>query len=127
LVSKKSNSSRHFRIADESSYSVVASPGRRVSPLMVGVRRFRHWFGCHPDGSSDPRVLHLGGGPVDVAVVLIAGQVPSALFQLDRAPSGGGVSGVMPGVAQVPVVMLAAEVVSVSRVLSSSASDVSVR
>ena len=45
----------------------------------------------------------------------------------DSAPSGGGLSGVMPGAAQVPVVMPVAEVVSVSRVPSSSANDVSVR
>ena len=36
---------------------------------------------------------------------------------LDSVPSGGGLSGVMPGVAQVPVVMPVVEVVSVSRVL----------
>ena len=41
--------------------------------------------------------------------------------------SGGGLSGVMPGVAQVPVVMPVAEVVSVSRVVSSSANELSVR
>ena len=47
--------------------------------------------------------------------------------ECDRVPSGGGLSGVMPGVAQVPVVMPVPGVVSVSRVVSSSASEVSVR
>ena len=46
---------------------------------------------------------------------------------VDSVPCSGGLSGVMPGVAQVPVVMPVAEVLSVSRVVSSSASELSVR
>lgn len=53
--------------------------------------------------------------------------LPNQSAMADSAPSGGGLSGVMPGAAQVPVVMPVAEVVSVSRVPSSSANDVSVR
>ena len=53
--------------------------------------------------------------------------VPVSVKRADSAPSGGGLSGVMPGVAQVPVVMPVAEVVSVSRVVSSSANELSVR
>jgi site-specific recombinase XerD len=62
-----------------------------------------------------------------VSVLFSTGMRRSELAGMDRVPSGGGLSGVMPGVAQVPVVMPVAEVVSVSRVPSSSANDVSVR
>ncbi len=67
-----------------------------------GFRRFWLAFAVSDIGSAVTQtvlpilvVLHLGGGPVDVAVVLIAAQVPSALFQLpigviaDRLPRSG--------------------------------------
>jgi len=53
--------------------------------------------------------------------------IASGVSPKDRVPSGGGLSGVMPGVAQSPGVSSVAEVLSVSRVVSSSANELSVR
>lgn len=73
------------------------------------------------------REILLFVAPLGLVIRKQASKVVLRNLGSDSVPWGGGLSGVMPGVAQLPVVMPVVEVVSVSRVVSSSASDASVR